>query len=90
MRAPMCYVLAVVLRISVFSVSMGFSIKSMSTSVPLASLNRPISRPLVGHPHHPGDPGLFDGVKYDLHTTLGRVAGLSAGVEATPGTFLES
>ena len=90
MRAPMCYVLAVVLRIILFSVSMGFSINSMSTSVPSASINRPNSRALVGRPHHPGDLTLFCGVKSDLRLTPGRVAGLWPEVEAVPGTILES
>ena len=44
MRAPMCYVLAVVLRIILFSVSMGFPINLKSTPARSASINRPNSR----------------------------------------------
>ena len=48
MRAPMCYVLAVVLRISMFSVSMGFSINLKSTSARSASLSIAPARFLRG------------------------------------------
>ena len=90
MRAPMCYVLAVVLRIIPFSVSVGFPINLKSTPARSASINRPNSRALVGRPHHPGDLTLFYGVKSDLRLTPGRVAGLWPEVEAVPGTILES
>ena len=90
MRAPMCYVLAVVLRIIPFSVSMGFPINLKSTPARSASINRPNSRALVGRPHHSADLTLFYGVTCDLRLTPGRVAGLWPEVEALPGTILES
>ena len=90
MRAPMCYVLAVVLRIILFSVSMGFPINLKSTPARSASINRPNSRALVGRPHHSADLTLFYGVTCDLRLTPGRVAGLWPEVEAVPGTILES
>ena len=90
MRAPMCYVLAVVLRIIPFSVSMGFPINLKSTPARSASINRPNSRALVGRPHHTGDLTLFSGQTRSLSLTFGRVAGLATEVNTVPDTVIES
>ena len=90
MRAPMCYVLAVVLRIILFSVSMGFPINLKSTPARSASINRPNSRALVGRPHHTGDLTLFSGQTRSLSLTFGRVAGLATEVNTVPDTTLGS